>query len=152
MVETGFSSNVLLDRSDARVREARFDPAFGRTGGEDVDFFFRLHRAGVTMAIAEDAVVREPVTPARMNFRWVLRRRHMTGAIYGACVAPHDASRRMSVLLLSVAKAGYCGLRALAAAANRDRCSFWIMRGSFHAGVVSGCISPPRREVYGQTV
>lgn len=151
VVETGFSSNVLLDRSDPRVRDARFDLGFGRTGGEDVDFFFRLHRAGVQMAIADDAVVREPVAPKRMSFGWVLRRRHMTGAIYGACVAPDAPGKRYTVLFQSVLKAGYCGLRALVAVFDRSRCLFWTMRGSFHMGVVSGCIARPRREIYGGT-
>jgi succinoglycan biosynthesis protein ExoM len=151
VVETGFSSNVLLDRGDTRVRDARFDLAFGRTGGEDVDFFFRLHRAGVQMAIAPDAVVREPVSPSRMSFGWVLRRRYTQGAIYGTCVAPGDAARRVAVMAASTAKSGYCGLRALFAAPWRDRAIFWLVRGGFHAGVVRGCIAPPRREVYGET-
>ena len=149
VVETGISGNVLLDRRDPRVCDARFDLTFGRTGGEDVDFFFRLHHAGVPMAIAPDAVVHEPVAPTRLSFGWVLRRRHTTGAIYGACVAPDSALRRLAVLAQSAAKASYCGLRVLMAAAHNTRRHFWIMRASFHVGVVSGCISRPHREFYG---
>ncbi|WP_428929736.1 glycosyltransferase [Marinibacterium sp. SX1] len=149
VVETGYSSNVLLDRGDPRVAACRFDLSFGRTGGEDIDFFFRLHRAGVPMTISEDAAVSEKVSPNRLSFGWVLRRRYMTGAIYGTCAAPDNMTRRVSVMAKAAAKSGYCGLRALVAVASRTRCMFWLMRGTFHAGVVAGCIAPPRREVYG---
>lgn len=149
VVETGFSSNVLLDLRDPRIAEARFDPAFGRTGGEDVDFFFRLHRKGVLMVIDNEAIVHEPVAPSRMSFQWLLRRKRMTGAIYSHCAVNGDAWSRVKLLCGSVAKIGYCGLRALVAFADRTRCTFWLMRGSFHTGVFLGCLSPPRREVYG---
>ncbi|MEM8579872.1 MAG: glycosyltransferase family A protein [Pseudomonadota bacterium] len=149
IVETGFSSNVLLDRSDERVRGARFDLKFGRTGGEDVDFFFRLHRDNVPMAIANDAIVREPVLPNRTSFRWVLRRRIMTGSIYGTCAASGDTLKRAHLFMTSTVKAAYCGLRSFVAAPYQAKRVFWIMRGSFHAGVAFGCISRIRREVYG---
>lgn len=150
-VETGYSSNVLLDLADPRVRDARFDPSFGRTGGEDVDFFFRLHRDGVLMAITEDAVVREPVVPERMSLRWLLRRRHTVGAIYGSCAAGGAQGARVGLALRGGAKALYCAARALAAAPRRRRAAFWLMRGTFHLGVIAGCIAPPRREAYGST-
>lgn len=149
VVETGFSGNALLDRSDARVRDARFDLAFGRTGGEDVDFFFRLSRAGVVMESADRAVVREGVAPDRLSFAWLMRRRHRVGALYGHCAAPENAARRIGIMARSAIKAGYCGLRGLLAAANRTRSSFWFIRSAFHAGVVSGCFRQPRNAAYG---
>lgn len=151
VVETGHSCNALLDLSDPRLRAARFDLAFGRTGGEDVDFFFRLHRAGVLMAIAPDAVVREPVAEGRLSFGWLVRRSHTVGALYGTCASVDGAWRRGVLGAQSGAKAAYCALRILAAAGRRERAAFWVMRGAFHAGVVSGCIAPPRRVNYGAT-
>ncbi|UWQ21581.1 glycosyltransferase family 2 protein [Jannaschia sp. W003] len=148
VVETGHSCNALLDLSDPRMGTTRFDTAFGRTGGEDVDFFFRLHRSGVRMTITDDAVVREPVARARMSLGWLLRRSRTVGALYGAC-ASVDGSRRLGLMGQGAAKAAYCGLRALAAAPRPDRAAFWLMRGAFHAGVVSGCIAPPRQANYG---
>lgn len=149
MVETGNTSNVLIDLGNPRVSNMRFDLAFGRTGGEDVDFFFRLNRAGAEMTIADDALVREKVVPNRLRFDWLVRRRFMTGAIYGTCVAPDDLLRRSTVFFCSMLKAAYCGLRALLVVPRLDRCTFWIMRSVFHFGVLSGCIKPPKREVYG---
>lgn len=149
IVETGFSSNALLDLTDPRVRDARFDLAFGRTGGEDVDFFFRLHRAGVAMTITDDAIVREPVAADRLSIGWLVRRRRTVGAIYGTCASVGRNSHRIELAVRGGAKAGYCGLRALISVGNRERSIFWLMRGMFHAGVVSGCIAPPRGANYG---
>ena len=149
VLETGHSGNVLLDRTDPRVREARFNVKFGRTGGEDVDFFFRLHRAGVVMEVAHDAAVHEPVPPAKMSFGWLFRRRYTVGALYGACVAPDSVPKRIRILAMAMAKAAYSGVCALVYPFDASRGSFWIMRASFQAGVVSGTISPPRREFYG---
>jgi succinoglycan biosynthesis protein ExoM len=148
-VETGYSSNALLDLTDPQVAAMRFDLAFGRTGGEDVDFFFRLHRAGVEMTLAPDAVVHEPVAPDRLSFGWLLRRKRTVGAIYGSCASAGHVARRMVLLSTGAAKAGYCGLRALGAYGRRDRAAFWIMRGAFHMGVVSGCIARPKQANYG---
>ncbi|ETX13172.1 hypothetical protein OCH239_12950 [Roseivivax halodurans JCM 10272] len=150
-VETGNTSNVLLDLSDPRVASCRFDPSYGRTGGEDVDFFFRLHRAGVHMAICETATVREPVAPSRLSFGWVVRRRNMQGAIYGSCIAQHKPEMRWRTLSASAAKAAFCLVRVPPTLLGFGDAHFWIMRAAFHAGVASGCLTQPRREVYGGT-
>ncbi|AJE47789.1 glycosyltransferase family 2 protein [Celeribacter indicus] len=153
VVETGYSCNVLLDRRSRRVREARFGEEFGRTGGEDTDFFFRLHRAGVRMGIAMEAVVREPVAQARLSTEWVLRRRYATGQNYGHCVM--SAGLRVSPLdraelaLRSAAKVAFCLARALLAAFRERRRLFWLSRAIFHAGVAHGALRPPRRAHYG---
>lgn len=149
VVETGFSSNVLLDLRDPRVRHARFDLAFGRTGGEDVDFFFGLYRQGVRMVIDNEAIVREPVAPSRMSFRWLLLRKYQTGAIYSHCAVNGSFSMRAKLFAGSLAKSSYCGLCAVISLTDRTRSAFWVMRGSFHAGVMQGCLSRPRLEVYG---
>ena len=150
VVETGYSSNALLDLRLPQIRRARFNEAFGRTGGEDTDFFFRLHRAGVPMTISHGAVVREPVAPSRMSFRWILHRRYSAGRIYGHC-AMIGASMSMTGLAVSssLVKSGVCGVCAAAFALAPRRAAFWIMRSSFHFGVAAGALRAPRREVYG---
>ncbi|MBM7069111.1 glycosyltransferase family 2 protein [Actibacterium sp. 188UL27-1] len=150
VVETGFSSNVLLDMTDDRVGEERFSPTFGRTGGEDVDFFFRLHRKGVVMDICHDAAVTEPVERRRMSFQWLLRRRHTTGKIYGHCLLAGTGTSRPVFMAKCLAKVGFCGGRALISILNKRRLTFWIMRGGFHAGALAGAFSPPKTEFYGK--
>lgn len=149
VVETGFSSNVLLDMRDDRVRQERFSPVFGRTGGEDVDFFFRLHRKGVLMEICQDAAVKEPVVERRMSFQWLLQRRHTTGKIYGHCLLAAPGTSRPLFMAKCIAKVGFCTARALTSVFNKQRLTFWIMRGGFHAGAFAGALSPPKTEFYG---
>ena len=43
---TGSSANALLNRKIIETGNIGFDPVYGRTGGEDTDFFGRLSAAG----------------------------------------------------------------------------------------------------------
>lgn len=148
-VETGFSGNVLLDRRDPALRAARFRLDFGRTGGEDIDFFFRLHRSGVPMAICTSAIVHEPVAPGRLSFKWLWTKTRATGTIYGFCALQGQPQKRPALLVKSLAKATYCGMRAAASVARKSRCAFWALRGGFHLGVLKGCFNRPNHEFYG---
>jgi hypothetical protein len=97
----------------ALIRELRFDLALGRSGGEDTDFFARLHQAGGSIEYAPEAWVEEPVPQARARFEWLARRRFRMGQTHGRLVA-----RQSSVGLLPVqtALAGLKVLYCLAAA------------------------------------
>ncbi len=141
-VETGHSCNVVFRRPPQGIR---FDPALGRSGGEDTDFFYRLHRAGSRFAICEQAQVTEPVSPSRLSFRWLAERRMAEGQHYAQSVG-----RSRSVLVAaSLAKAAFSAARAFPYATNRPKLAFWTLRALFHLGVVRGAIKPSQREVYG---
>lgn len=148
-IATGHCGNVLLDLCDPRIKGRRFDLSYGRTGGEDVDFFFQLHREGVRIVLAESACIDEPVTPERLSAKWLLKRRHRTGKIFGYCCLSVQRPSRALAFAEFTAKAVYCGVRAGAVLPSRRRSAYWLMRGSFHLGVVSGLISRPHRELYG---
>lgn len=156
MIETGYCSNVLLNMIDPRVAKHRFDLSFGRTGGEDTDFFFRLQRQDVPMAIAMDALVHEPVAPSRMSFGWVLKRRYATGRIYGYCAVASGIdpnwTTRLGLMSKSFLKSIFCAGRSVASILDRTHCTFWLMRSSFHTGVMSGALARPRHEPYGGDV
>jgi succinoglycan biosynthesis protein ExoM len=65
----------------ALLRDARFDPAFGRSGGEDTALFRRLAARGARFEWCEGAVVREFVPAERHRPGWLARR-----AFRGGCV------------------------------------------------------------------
>ncbi len=148
-VETGFSGNVLLDRRDTCLREVRFSLDFGRTGGEDIDFFFRLHRVGVPMSISTSAIVHESVDPSRLSFKWLWAKTVARGTIYGFCALQGQTGKTPSMFIRSFAKTSYCGLRAAVALPNVNRRTFWALRGGFHFGVLKGCFTRPSHEFYG---
>jgi succinoglycan biosynthesis protein ExoM len=60
----------------------RFDPAFGRSGGEDTELFARMSELGGRFVCAPHAVVREHVDTQRVSFSWLLRRRVRCAANY----------------------------------------------------------------------
>lgn len=147
VVETGHTCNALLRWQGAPWQGQRFDLGRGRSGGEDTEFFFRLHRMGARFEIAQEAIVREPVAPERLSFRWLRRRKFRMGQSYAAS-APGGAAR-LKLGLSALGKATVCGLAALAFLPSADRRNFWALRGALHAGVCSGCLSLKQAELYG---
>lgn len=141
-VETGHSCNVLFRTPP---REIRFDPALGRSGGEDTDFFFRLRRAGFRLAICDTAEVTEPVAPHRLSLRWLAERRMAEGQHY----ATSAGKPRAALVAASLAKAAVSAACALPHATNRPKLAFWTLRALFHLGVIRGAVKPARRVAYG---
>jgi succinoglycan biosynthesis protein ExoM len=59
--------------------EGPFDPAFGRSGGGDSEFFLRLRAAGARIVWADGAEVYETVPASRASAGWLLRRAFREG-------------------------------------------------------------------------
>lgn len=76
-MQTGGAGNVMMKRVSLENMH-HFDPSFGLTGGEDTDFFYRMHLAGRRLVWCDDACVSEPVAPERVTLSW-LRRREFRG-------------------------------------------------------------------------
>lgn len=145
VVETGHTCNVLMRFRGTPVATNRFDLALGQSGGEDTDFFFRLHKAGLQMTLCDNAIVHEAVSPHRLNLRWLAERRFAEGVHYAAS-APKS---RPKMFLGSLAKIGYSTLRMIGASGRQPRAVFWLMRAVFHLGVCSGSVTRLRRVSYG---
>ena len=76
----GRTGNTLIRRE--RLGDLRFDPAFGRSGGEDHDFFQRFLAAGHHMVVTDRAKVHEFVPAERSEPGYVLKRAVRTGQLY----------------------------------------------------------------------
>ena len=76
----GRTGNTLIRRS--ALGGLRFDPAFGRTGGEDHDFFLRFAAAGNRMVVTNRARAYEDIPPDRATPAYALRRAVRGGQIY----------------------------------------------------------------------
>jgi succinoglycan biosynthesis protein ExoM len=146
-----YSCNVLLDLAVPALRALRFDPARGRTGGEDTAFFRALMTAGHQVGYAPDAILHETVPDDRATLRWLLRRRYRMGQTHASLIAAGRTwPLRGAATLLAAAKATAClgmaGLRAFAPL-PRNRA---LMRGALHLGAVAELIGRDRVEIYGQ--
>jgi succinoglycan biosynthesis protein ExoM len=144
-VDTGYTCNVLF--RSAAVGGLRFDPALGRTGGEDTTFFNQLFTQGVRLAYCEDAVVDEPVPPARSSLRWLLKRSFRNGQTHGYMML-RNGQNRLKLIGLGAGKLAYCaGVAALSALSPAG----WrksAVRGSLHAGVVAAAFGKSPLELY----
>jgi succinoglycan biosynthesis protein ExoM len=77
------SGNVLIRRDLVEAHQVRFDPAFGRSGGEDTDFFDRLKRASPKMVACREAIVDEITPPERATPAYLARRYRRYGQTDG---------------------------------------------------------------------
>ena len=64
-----------------------FDPGYGKTGGEDVDFFRRMLGRGYRFVWCQEAAVFESVPPHRLTRSYLLRRALLRGVV-SARLAP----------------------------------------------------------------
>lgn len=145
-VRTGHTCNALLRWRDRPWQHQRFDLARGRSGGEDTEFFFRLHQFGARFEIADTAVVHEPVAADRQSLAWLRRRKFRMGQSYASSAKGIPA--RTALVAAACVKAAYCHLRAVVHHDAGAR-AFWLLRGALHAGVVAGCLSKRSLTIYG---
>jgi hypothetical protein len=80
------TGNVLLKRSLFVDGELWFDPAFGRTGGEDSDFFSRRLANGRVFVWCDEAVAHEVVPPERWKGSFHIKRHWRSGTLAGEWV------------------------------------------------------------------
>lgn len=85
----GATGNVLISRAALTASGARFHDRFNLSGGEDVDFFSQLQRAGNAIVAAPTAVAYEDVPADRLTLAWALRRRFRTGHSLGLIARHH---------------------------------------------------------------
>jgi len=137
-IETGYTGNVLIRRSLVEREKLRFRNELGRSGGEDVDFFYRLRDAGGLIGFARDAIAMESVPPTRASLAWLLKRNFRAGQTHGArlAVRSHGVARVFELCKAS-AKAVVCTLGAAAYAAAPARRNRYLTRAGLHCGVVA---------------
>lgn len=146
-IRTGYSGNVLLDRSSAHVKGRRFDLSLGRSGGEDTQYFSQLHASGGRIAYAAEAVAFEPVTRDRARFSWLAKRRFRSGQTHGRLLATQHAV--LPQTFLASAKAFFCFAMALGYVALPSRRNRQFLRALMHVGVVSGLLGLREIHLYG---
>jgi len=73
------TGNTLFSRKLVGKLDVPFDPALGRSGGEDADFFERMLQAGHSFVWCDEARVREKVPPDRQTLRYQMSRAVLRG-------------------------------------------------------------------------
>lgn len=137
-IETGYTSNSLVRRELIERAGLRFRVEYGRTGGEDLDFFYRLRDAGGQIGFASKALIHEPVPVDRVNLGYLLRRNFRQGQSHGTRLQGR-CRRRLSIFMnlqIALTKAFALGIGAACQprALPRKRC---LMRAALHCGVAA---------------
>lgn len=73
VLKKGATSNALLKSHWVKEKDFRFDLAYGKSGGEDTDFFHRIYKAGGKLVFENAAVVSETVESHRLNMEYLKR-------------------------------------------------------------------------------
>lgn len=144
-IDTGYAGNALVIRE--AVGDLRFDLALGRSGGEDTDFFIRMHDRGAVFGSAPDAVVREIVAENRLNLEWLSRRAFRSGQTYARRYVS-SPGLRIKGLVLSSAKVAVCSLLVLACLPDAARWRRAWTRGGLHLGVMARLAGLREGELY----
>lgn len=145
-IDTGYSSNVLFRRSIAGA--LRFEPALGRTGGEDTMFFSHLHAAGSRLGFCAEGEVEEPTPLARANLGWLVKRSFRSGQTHARMLRERGVSP-LAIAWPAAAKASYCALAAIATVWSPVLMRRNIVRGALHLGVVAKAFGAGELELYG---
>lgn len=111
LLELVAAGNVLVRTEVFEKMGGAFDPRWGLTGGEDVHFFARVHRAGFKMVWAAEALAHEYIPRSRANASFILKRSYRLGLTLALWEKHFRPSGR--VRALRVAKAGVWVVRGL---------------------------------------
>ena len=132
------TGNVLLSRSLFPDGDVWFDPAFGRTGGEDSDFFLRKFNDGRKFVWCDEAAAFEAVPPERWTESYYIKRHHRSGTQDGermrAGKLPGDGQIARNGLIL-VAGLGLAPFTPFLRADHRVKV---LRKLAYCAGVITG--------------
>ena len=122
------------------LRETLFDPAFGRSGGEDTALFRRLAARGARFEWCDEAVVHEAVPIEAHRPGWLGRRAFRGGCVHAR--VEHELGRvpsRSAAVTQAVAAAGVLGLASAALlVAGRARALRVLLPAAVQAGKAWG--------------
>lgn len=137
----GYTSNVLIAMPFVRRHGLRFAPELGQTGGEDTLFFLTASQCGARFNYVPDAVVTEPVDPARLGLGWLARRRFRAGQVHWLVLG--QTGGRLAGGAGAALKLVACLGLAAAAAARPEGWRGGVLRAMLHAGVVAAALGLP---------
>jgi succinoglycan biosynthesis protein ExoM len=146
------TGNVLLRSSLFEHQATPFDPAYGRTGGEDVDFFRRMIVQGNRFIWCDEAEVYETVPPQRWKRAYHLRRAFIAGRVHDTYLAGSAKvfGRWVAAAKSFAACVAYATVLPVMIIRGEHAVLRYLIKGAHHAGRLSSFaglhIHPQRNE------
>jgi succinoglycan biosynthesis protein ExoM len=149
-VSTGATCNALVRLATIRELHLHFDEAFGRTGGEDTDFFFRLSTAGGVLVACSDAIVYEEVPAERLEIAHLRQRYTRGGHTYARIMlARQGPAQRLAFYATTIGKMLATGSIALMTwPIRRDLGLIYATRYWGHIGKLLYAADRPSPQLY----
>ena len=135
--------NVILRGEPLRAEPGPFNVAYGLMTGEDGDLLSRMANKGAKIIWCDEAIVHEPVEPARLSFKWILRRALSGGQEFArksldGTYARVTLLRRARLFVQALAQMLVAlALSVLTLPAGRHRAAGWLVRASANLGKLS---------------
>jgi succinoglycan biosynthesis protein ExoM len=82
IVSSGACNSTLVNNKLRKENNLFFDLDYGLSGGEDADFFHRLHNFGAKLVNSHEAFVEEEVEPQRLNTEYLVKRTLRVGQTF----------------------------------------------------------------------
>ncbi len=127
------TSNALLAMELFRSGGLRFDPAFGRSGGEDMDFFRRAIDGGARFVWCADSAVYEEIGPERCRLSYLLRLGWLRGSFSRRYGGATRSGRLRAAIKSAVACGTYTALMPLFVLRGRHVAADYLQRWCEHA-------------------
>jgi succinoglycan biosynthesis protein ExoM len=135
-VNTGATGNALVRRESIERLGLRFKEEFGRSGGEDTDFFSRLHASGAILLVSQTAKLFEPVPLERLRISHLYKRYMRGGQTYASIIVARSpfVGRIQTYVMASLKILVFLALTAVTYPVRKDlalKCAFkvWLNTG-----------------------
>jgi succinoglycan biosynthesis protein ExoM len=133
-----WTGNCVVRASLLKGREGPFDPAYGKTGGEDSFLFETLEREGARFVYCREAWVSEYLPPHRTRIPYMFLRGIRNGNAHTRRMIEFRGKGRIGVRLFMIAKALLYGTASLglliACLPVPARSTFWMIRFGSNIG------------------
>lgn len=141
------TGNVLLDRQMFAERHHRFGREYGRTGGEDIEFFRMMSSKGKRFVWCNEAPAYETVPPKRWNKGFYTQKSLRIGTLVGEKIRLRSSNTRrvyslmkstawITVMSLSIPFARLCGIHLYMKALSKIMYNFGLITGFIGRSII----------------
>lgn len=150
IANTGASNCTLIERQYLLEHELQFDLAYGTTGAEDADLFYRMHMLGAKLVHSHDAFVVEILADSRMNAEYLIKKALRIGECFTRYRLKHMSFiQRATYLFKVIAKLLVCvvivGISKLTKSAQTIK---WKLKLCDAYGKLKAIFSSKKVEIY----